>query len=311
MLTNNTFTVIYYFYNRTNDYKMALEVSGWLNKKYPQNYIIKNPYIGVLIFLAFIVFFVIVYKPIKLHESRFFNYEMTIAIYCIIIAVPLIGLLKILKTLRYFSNPDEWTIGKEILSAVTALLGMGVIVYLSGFFLETPGSRLNLLTFFDSLFSAFLIGIIPFAFFSIINYQYLFVSDIVKNFSTDINSLTPQRSEELIRIESQLKKEELAFYPSQFIYAESDGNYVIFHLIIESQIKSKIIRNSINNIEQQLSVIQFFVRIHRAFIVNIKMVSSQKGNTLGYRLKLSMIDKEIPVSRQKTRDFDQLLKQYR
>ena len=303
--------VIYYFYNHTNEYNMALSVREWLNKKYPQNYIMKNPYIGVLIFLAFILFFVIVYKPIKLHESRFFNYEMTIAIYCIIIAVPLIGLLKLLKTLRYFSNPDEWNVGKEILSAVTALLGMGVIVYLSGFLLENPGSRLNLSTFFDSLVSAFLIGIIPFAFFSVINYQYLFVTDIVKNFSTDLNLLTPpHRSEELIRIESQLKKEELAFYPSQFIYAESDGNYVIFHLITENQVRNRIIRNSINNIEQQLSVIPFFVRIHRAYIVNVKMVSSQKGNTLGYRLKLSMIDREIPVSRQKTRDFDQLLKQY-
>lgn len=289
---------------------MALEISKWLNKKYPQNFIIKNPYIGVLIFLAFIVFFVIVYKPIKLHESRFFNYELTIAIYCLIIAVPLIGLLKILKTLRYFSNPGEWTVRKEILSAVTALLGIGIIVYLSGFLLETPGSRLNLSTFFDSLVSAFLIGIIPFAFFTVINYPYLFVTEIVKNFNTDINSLTPQKPEELIRIESQLKKEELAFYPSQFIYAESDGNYVVFHLIVDNQVKNKIIRNSINNIEQQLSAIPFFIRTHRAFIVNIKMVSSQKGNTLGYRLKLSMIDTEIPVSRQRARDFDQHLKQY-
>lgn len=36
--------------------KMALEISKWLNKKYPQNYIIRNPLIGVLIFACDIIF---------------------------------------------------------------------------------------------------------------------------------------------------------------------------------------------------------------------------------------------------------------
>ena len=85
---------------------------------------------------------------------------------------------------------------------------------------------------------------------------------------------------------------------------------LVFHLNMENQIKKKTIRNSISNIEQQLSVIPFLFRTHRAYIANVKMVSSQKGNTLGYRLKLIGTDIEIPVSRQKTRDFDQIMKQY-
>ena len=103
----------------------------------------------------------------------------------------------------------------------------------------------------------------------------------------------------------------MKFYSGQLIFAESDGNYVIFHLNVDNQIRKKTIRNSIGNIEQQLSSIQYYMRTHRAFIVNVKQVISQKGNTLGYRLKFNGIDTVIPVSRQKTRDFDQLLKQYR
>jgi DNA-binding LytR/AlgR family response regulator len=136
------------------------------------------------------------------------------------------------------------------------------------------------------------------------------VSDIIKNYNTDSVLASPEPAEELIRIKSQLKKEELTFYPCQFIYAESDGNYIIFHLDIENQIKKKIIRNSISNIEHQLSAIPFFFRTHRAYIVNLKRVCSQKGNTLGYRLKLSGTESEIPVSRQKTRDFDITLGRY-
>lgn len=289
---------------------MEIRISKWLDRKYPQNYIIRNPSAGALVVLLFIIGFVIIYKPLQVHESRFFNYDLTIAIYCTIIALPLIGLARILKRVAFFSNPDDWTVLKEILSIVIWLSGMGITVYFSGFLLETPGHRWNLPTFFNSVISAYLIGIIPFLFFSIINYRYLFVTDIIKDYKTDINSSIPEKSEELVRIESQLKKEELEFYPSQFIYAESDGNYIVFHLNLENQIKKRVIRNSINNIEQQLSAVPFLFRTHRAFIVNLKKIASQKGNTLGYRLKLSGTDTEIPVSRQKARDFDQILKRY-
>lgn len=289
---------------------MAKKISRWLIKKYPQNYIIKNPLIGSLVFLGFCIFFVLVYKPLQVHESRFFSYDLTVAIYCFIVAIPLFVLVRILKSIKYFSNSHEWTVLKEVLSVILSLLGMGITVYFSGFLLEPPFQRWNLPTFFDSLLSAFLIFAVPLSFFTLINYRYLLVSDIIKKFNTETFVSSPGESEELIRIESQLKKEELAFYPGQLIYAESDGNYIVFYLNLENQVKKKIIRNSISNIEQQLSAIPFLFRTHRAYIVNIKKVSSQKGNTLGYRLKLAGIDIEVPVSRQKTRDFDQILKRY-
>ena len=289
---------------------MVFLISKWLNKRYPQNYIIKNPLIGSLVFLGFCIFFVIIYKPLQTHESRYFSYNLTIAVYCFIVTIPLYGLLTILKSIKFFSDPEDWTVLKELLSVVISLIGMGIAVYFSGFLLEPPGQRWNLITFFDSLLSAFLIFVVPLSFFSIINYRYLLVSDIIKQFNTEAYSKSSGEDEELIRIESQLKKEELNFYPNQFIYAESDGNYTAFHLKMETQIKRKIIRNSISNIEQQLSTIPYLFRTHRAFIVNLKMIDSQKGNSLGYHLKLSGIDNEIPVSRQKTRDFDKTMNRY-
>ncbi len=283
-------------------------ISKWLYKRYPQNYIIRNPLIGSLVFLGFCILFVIVYKPAQTHESRFFSYNMTVAVYCLIVSISLYGLIRILKSIKYFSDPEEWTVLKELLSVVISLLGMGIAVYFSGFLLEPPLQRWNLVTFFDSLVSAFLIFAVPLSFFSIINYRYLLVSDILKQYnSAEAYLKSSKEPEELIRIESQLKKEELSFYPGQFIFAESDGNYTSFYLKMENQVKKKIIRNSISNIEQQLSAFPFLFRTHRAFIVNLRMIDSQKGNTLGYRLKLSGIDNEIPVSRQKTRDFDEAM----
>ena len=145
----------------------------------------------------------------------------------------------------------------------------------------------------------------------LLNYRHLFVDELIQDLdSVNYPASTPEPVE-LIQIISRLKKEELSFYPDQFIYAESDGNYVVFYLNHENHIRKEVIRNSISEIERQLSKIHFITRTHRAFIVNVKKVCSKNGSTLGYRLNLCDTDSEIPVSRQNIRNFDRLLKLYK
>jgi hypothetical protein len=289
---------------------MAVQIRKWLNKIYPQNYIVRKPSVGSLIITTLSFLFLTIYKPLQTHESRFFSYGLTMAIYCCAMSVPVIVITSLLKRIKCFSNSKEWTILKEIVSVLLILFGTGIAIYFTGFLIEIPSQRWNLPTFFDSCKSAFLITIIPVAFFTIINYRYLFVTDIEQSFKPQTHSSSPEQTEELLQISSQLKKEELSFYSRQFIYAESDGNYVVFYLNVDNKIKKEIIRNSINNITQQLAAIPFIMRTHRAFIVNVKKVSSQKGNTLGYHLKLEGTDADVPVSRQNARNFNRLLKHY-
>lgn len=289
---------------------MVRSVNNFITKKYPQNFIIEKPYIGTLVFLAFCLAFVILYKPLNLHESRSFSYELTMAIYLCTLSLPVFIIIRVLKKTRHFSNPYEWTILKELSAIAVILFGMGIALYFIGFLLELPSDRWNLTTFFDSCEHAFLVGIIPFMLFTLTNYRYLLVKDIVQDFKPGVGQSTTEDTEELILIESSLKKEEVSFYPSQLVYAESDGNYVVFHLDVDGRLHKQMVRNSMNHIELQLTAIPFLMRTHRAFIVNLKMIRSKKGNSLGYRLKFPGTDTEIPVSRQNTRDFDQIVKRY-
>jgi hypothetical protein len=295
---------------KVEQYKLS-GIYKFLNKTFPQNYIIRQPYFGTMLFLASCFCFVVLYKPLNLHHAPLFNFESTMAIYLGALVIPVVVIIMILKNFRNFSNPNEWTILKEVFSIALILFGMGIGIYFLGFLMESPGKRWNLPTFLDSCKQTFLIGIVPFGFFVLLNYRHLITPDIEKAFKPEPDTTSDENPEKLVRIGSQLKKEELNIYPSQFIYAESDSNYVVFYLNIDNHVQKKIIRNSISNIEQQLSTIPFVMRTHRAFIVNVLQVVSEKGNTLGYRLKLNGIDSSIPVSRQKARDFDQLLKQYR
>jgi hypothetical protein len=290
---------------------MNNRIYKWFNTEYPQNFIIKNPFIGTIIIVVFFFGFTVLYKPLNTRAARALSYEATMAVYSFLSGIFLFLSVKILKTIKCFSNSKDWTILKELLSVFIVLLLLGIAVYLLGFVIESPAHRWKILTFLNSLKGAFLIGIIPLTFFTAINYRFLFLQSV--KYDEENNAMTTSENqpyENLIQISSQLKKEELSFYPSQFIYAESDGNYVVFYLNKDNLLKKEIIRNSINNIEQQLSEIPYFLRTHRAFIVNLKKVRSKQGNTLGYQIKLSDNEFKIPVSRKNTKIFNKLLAQY-
>jgi hypothetical protein len=209
----------------------------------------------------------------------------------------------IFKRIRFFSLTEDWTFHKELLFDVFILFWIGLSTYFAGFIIEEPGPRWNFPTLLDSLSAAMVLGLFPVFLFTLTNIRYLFTPETEHDFNP-ASDPADEGSGSLIQIISKAKKENLEFYPDQFIYAESQGNYVIFHLIIEDGVHTKTIRNAISAIEEQFHDIPYFMRIHRAFIVNLRKITSRSGNTLGYRLKLDGTDDTIPVSRQNIKEFD-------
>lgn len=282
-------------------------IRKYMNCKFPQNFIIQKPLAGSFIIAITGFLFIVLYKPLGVKASRNMSFELTMAVYSAFSGISAFLAIKIIKSVKWFRNEDDWTIIKELFSAILVISATCLSVYFLGFVVEESSPRWNLATFYDSFINAFLIGVVPFTFFTLGNYRYLFPHKI-KSFAIPVNNGTGEQStEEMLRISSQLKKESLSFYPSELIYAESDGNYVVFYLDKESKVKKQTIRNSINSIEQQLAGYPFLFRTHRAFIVNLKKVISKHGTTLGYNLKLSGTEASIPVSRNNTKEFNRVL----
>lgn len=289
---------------------MLLQIKNWLNRKFPQNFVIRKPIAGALIISFVSLLFVLLYQPLGAHQGKFLGFELTMLAYVVAGGLLALIVVKGLKTIPYFSDELEWTILKEFLAILLLLLGFGVAVFYAAFIIEEPADRWNFSTFFDSLTKASLIAIIPLGFFVLINVRYWFAAEQVWFAPTPAGAeAKAQAAEKEILITSQLKKEELRLFPSEFIYAESEGNYVNFFLWKNGKVQLAVIRNSITNIEDHFSKIPYIVRTHRAFIVNLKKVASRKGNALGYDLKLSGIENEIPVSRNKVKDFNRLFEQ--
>ncbi|WP_047446113.1 LytR/AlgR family response regulator transcription factor [Alistipes sp. ZOR0009] len=288
---------------------MTNRINTLLKKEYPQNFITKNPASGTLFYFFLIFCFLIIYKPLHINSARSFSISVTMLLYCAAISIPVLILANAINRVNSHTKSKEWTFGKEVLSIAILLTTIGFCAYLAGFIIETPTSRWDLHTFADAFSRAVLVGLIPYLFTTLPNTRYLFSRQIEKT-----PAATPSNTSEKevlpIQIVSKAKKEELTFLPDQLIYAESEGNYVTFHLAINGIEKSILIRNSISSIEQQLAAHPQLMRVHRAFIVNVSKVCAKSGNTLGYRLKVAECSKSIPVSRQNTHEFNLRVKQY-
>ena len=280
----------------------------WLTRKFPRNFIFRHPVSGALLIFVFCFAFLMLYMPLGAHPGRHFSYGGTMAIYSIVAALSVLGAIRLLRRIPFFADESRWSAGKEMSAILITLSATGLVIYLAGFVLEEPFDRLNLPTFLNSVRNAFLIGIIPFGFFILSNYRHWHEENELNKEAE--KEQTPTPVEVPVKIISQLKKEELSFYPRELIYVASESNYVNFYLLRDNKVQKQVIRNSINNIEEQLSGIPFLFRTHRAFIVNIKQIRTKRGNSLGYQLKLIGIDEEIPVSRNNTKPFKERCRKF-
>lgn len=287
---------------------MKRDLLSWLTSEFPKNYILKQPAAGAIILFLFSFLFTILYRPLGSHPGRFFGYEITMAVYTLTAALSAFLIIKLMNGFRAFTEEAGWTLMKELAGIALTLISMGLAVYLAGFAMEEPGSRLNIATLLNSVKNVALAGVLPFAFFILANFrQWFSESEIIPG---NMPEKTLPASDQEIKITSQLKKEELRFYPDELVCASSEGNYVSFFLLRNNKIQKHLIRNSISSIEEQLSAVPWMFRTHRAFIVNLKKIRIKKGNSLGYRIKMIGMDEEIPVSRNHTRQFGELFRQF-
>ena len=74
---------------------------------------------------------------------------------------------------------------------------------------------------------------------------------------------------------------------SMIMWMEADGNYTTIHT---SNDKRRVVRTPITELQEQLSE-RSFMRIHKSFVVNYKMVNTVKSGSLFIN------DKELPIGR--------------
>lgn len=101
---------------------------------------------------------------------------------------------------------------------------------------------------------------------------------------------------QLITLEGSTK-ESVTLLPSDFLFAESEGNYVSIHYIDGGEANQAMLRTSMKNVIAILCENKDIMQCHRAYIVNLRHVESVEGRSSGIGLKLRHCEAVIPVSK--------------
>lgn len=91
------------------------------------------------------------------------------------------------------------------------------------------------------------------------------------------------------------ERKKVTLLPSEIVYVESCDTEVLIHAS-----DGRILRNRTSISQWEALLGEPFIRVHRAFLVNSKYVSSYKGDTI------KVGDEELPVSRKYQKDLKEL-----
>ena len=101
-----------------------------------------------------------------------------------------------------------------------------------------------------------------------------------------------------IELFSENRTEKIELHITDLVLIKSADNYIELYYKEDGQIKKKLIRNTLKNIEEQLNKYNVFIRCHRTSLINIKYIVELVRYDGAYKISLSGFEEEIPVSRQ-------------
>jgi DNA-binding LytR/AlgR family response regulator len=101
-----------------------------------------------------------------------------------------------------------------------------------------------------------------------------------------------------VEISSDNKSDNLNLLIADLLLIKSADNYVEIVYVEGNEIKKKLLRNTLKNVELQIKQYTNFVRCHRICIVNTHFIEKMVSSYHNYALIIRGYNEQIPVSRQ-------------
>ena len=274
-----------------------------LKQAYPISSIYKRLQIAFSVSL-FTFFFLFILKPFDLNLQEHDYITIKIAGYGII---GFIGLLIFYvippQILTKIFDDLKWNLAKELIWLLFNVLIIGLLLSIYESVICTR--PFSIFALVETIGKALVIGLVPITVITLINQNIQLNENLQKAKSANFNLKNIRKNNllkpGLITVQSDIS-ETLSFNPDDFLLAQAEDNYTTFFLEQEGKIKSTLLRITLKNTEKQLQL-PFIQRCHRSYIVNLLKISTINGNANGYKLQLTNFNKEIPVSRQNSKNI--------
>jgi hypothetical protein len=232
-----------------------------------------------------------------------------------IVGVSIVVYLLPLFFKRFYS--ENWTVGKNLLNGclIVLIISSGNTYY--HYLLTRNNSQFSVGSVADMflfyLVITFLVSIVPFIIIAFLQHnrslsQHLQeAQDLNKKLAEEIPPPQTVYNSEPITLSGNTK-DSIELHPEQFIYLEAYGNYVKVNYTEGDLLKQKLLRTTIKQMEDALAPVPFIIRCHRAYLVNIKHITSVKGNSQGYKVSFDYPTEDVPVSRGYTKALIEVIK---
>ena len=209
-------------------------------------------------------------------------------------------------------DPQRWTIRKEIIWNIWMFFNLFALFTLMAWIAKRAA-------FTDlPLFRTGALALLPLILFNFISYNAMLRNKVVSVIDSGKNwfkeereallhqqqNLTPNISGEKVRITAENGKDIFQETAENILLIHSSGNYVeIFRLDGKGNVRKKLFRQSLANVEKDLKNNEEFKKCHRSWLVNMNQVAHLSGNSKGYSLNIAGTDISVPISRNHIADF--------
>lgn len=228
-----------------------------------------------------------------------------------------------------FFKEEKWTIGREIIFTLIIITTIASFNVLAAKIMY--GDALSFMSWLKMIFYTGVIGIAP-ATVSILLNQTRLLKKYRKE-AADLNLQLPHQTTEnailedreiqeaillieqhlentaadFVTLEAENEKENLTILAANFLAATSADNYVKVYYVKNEKPVTGILRTTLKKVAENTAGFPSFYRCHRTALVNLAAVQNVVGTAQGYRLKLSFLQDEIPVSRNLNKEIKERL----
>lgn len=269
----------------------------WLNLPYPLLQSTKYKWLYAISSGVFVYLFLIVYQPFGAERLTTYKY-LYLAGFGVSVFLGVASTYFILpKLFQKFFHLEKWTVIKEILLQSSCIIIITAFIYLHNNYLGRE--IVSYQSFFNFLEITISVGVFPIVGIVFFTERKLSKQNI-KRAQLLSNRLPPEAVEKTITIkiqEESVKESPIVMQLSEFVYAQSEGNYITIYYLDDSTLMNKLIRLSLKQLEIQLENHSQIKRSHRSYLINMKHITSIDGNARSLTIRLKKVAKSIPVSR--------------
>jgi hypothetical protein len=250
----------------------------------------KGKLVSILLFGLFIFLFLFIFKPFGFNQLRS-NLQLFISFGFGLVTTFMLIIFKFL--FEPVVTKRNWTLGKNILWDIIIASSIGIANYFYTKIIFQQPFELKYL--FLGMYTAILVGIIPVTISYIIRLNRFYKTALKEA------SIIPEEIlwESEVVLSAGNPKNEFRFNPKNILYLCSNDNYVTIVTIRGDVLNKTTIRGTLKSTESELGKNSRFLRCHKCYIVNLDYVDRVIGHNQNMKIKLSVSDTEIPVSRSK------------